>query len=536
MLDYEDSTITYTVVSSPFGEFVPEPVYPEFMPAKDDILTAEEQPVPAAALPTTESNPEDDPEDDPEEDPEEDHEDDPDVDPEDDHEDDPEKNLADYPTDGGDEGDDEDESSNDDEDDDIDIEGDEEDDEYLAPADSTYVALPTVDHAPSAEETKPFETDDSAATPPPHPTYRIPSLPLPILSPPPTDPTYEEAPLGYRAARLRWRAKREEIPEADLLLQKRLCIAHTCTYELGESFVVAAARLRELVRDDLYRSHPGDCTDHRGGGQSKGSKPQISNYSRDTTEGDQGVAGSRPQATSTVHTGTEYTEVMSDLADCNSRTHSDLKGRQSPSTARGIILYKLRSCIFFQFIYGMDKMTPKRTTRANPATTTTTTTTSVTDAQLEALIEQYVAKTLLARDVDRNTNGDDNHVSRTDMKKKMTDKYCPRGEMKKLESELWNLRVKSNDVVSYSHRFQELALLCVRMFFEESDKIKRYVGGLPDVIHGSVVASRPKTMQKAIEMENELMDKRNNTWAECQAKNKRKFNDTSRNNQSQQQQ
>nr|GFC86481.1 reverse transcriptase domain-containing protein [Tanacetum cinerariifolium] len=92
--------------------------------------------------------------------------------------------------------------------------------------------------------------------------------------------------------------------------------------------------------------------------------------------------------------------------------------------------------------------------------------------------------------------------------------------MKKLKSELWNLRVKSNDVVSYSQRFQELALLCVRMFPEESDKIERYVGGLPDVIHESVVASRPKTMQEAIDMENELIDKRNNTWAECQAENK----------------
>nr|GEY11031.1 reverse transcriptase domain-containing protein [Tanacetum cinerariifolium] len=147
-------------------------------------------------------------------------------------------------------------------------------------------------------------------------------------------------------------------------------------------------------------------------------------------------------------------------------------------------------------------MAPKRTTRANPATTTTTTTTSVTEAQLEVLIEHGVAKALAARDADRYTNGNDNHVSRTDLKKKMNDKYCPKGEMKKLKSELWNLRIKSNDVVSYNQCFQELALLYVRMFPEESDKIERYVGGLPDVIHESVVASRPKMMQEAIEMEN----------------------------------
>nr|GEZ43772.1 hypothetical protein [Tanacetum cinerariifolium] len=55
---------------------------------------------------------------------------------------------------------------------------------------------------------------------------------------------------------------------------------------------------------------------------------------------------------------------------------------------------------------------------------------------------------------------------------------------------------------------RELALLCGRMFFEESDKIEKYVGGLPDMIHGSVVASKPKTMQEAIEIATELMDKK----------------------------
>ncbi|GJX64318.1 putative reverse transcriptase domain-containing protein [Tanacetum coccineum] len=117
----------------------------------------------------------------------------------------------------------------------------------------------------------------------------------------------------------------------------------------------------------------------------------------------------------------------------------------------------------------------------------------------------------------------------------MADKYCPRNEMKKLEAELWNLEVQGTDVTRYNQRFQELALLCVRMFPEESDKVERYVGGLPDMIHGSVVASKPKTMQEATEMATELMDKKIRTFAERQAANKRKFEDTSRNNQNQQQ-
>ncbi|GJW40683.1 putative reverse transcriptase domain-containing protein [Tanacetum coccineum] len=120
----------------------------------------------------------------------------------------------------------------------------------------------------------------------------------------------------------------------------------------------------------------------------------------------------------------------------------------------------------------------------------------------------------------------------TDLKKKMTDKYCPRSEIKKLEVELWNLKVKGTDVLGYNQRFQELALLCVRMFSEESDKIEKYVGGLPDMIHGSVMASRPKTMQDAIEMATELMDKKISTLAQRQAENKRKLDN---NNQAQQQ-
>nr|GEW84104.1 putative reverse transcriptase domain-containing protein [Tanacetum cinerariifolium] len=66
---------------------------------------------------------------------------------------------------------------------------------------------------------------------------------------------------------------------------------------------------------------------------------------------------------------------------------------------------------------------------------------------------------------------------------------------------------------------------------EESDRVERYIGGLPDSIHESVAASKPKTMQEATEMATRLMDKKIRTYAERQAVNKRKFEDTSRNNQ-----
>ncbi|GJT41243.1 putative reverse transcriptase domain-containing protein [Tanacetum coccineum] len=123
----------------------------------------------------------------------------------------------------------------------------------------------------------------------------------------------------------------------------------------------------------------------------------------------------------------------------------------------------------------------------------------------------------------------------TALKRMITDKYCPRGEIKKLESEYWNLKVRGTDLMTYNQRFQELALMCDRMFPEESAKVERYVGGLPDMIHGSVKASKPQSMQEAIEFATEMMDKKMLTAAERQAENKRKFEDTSRNNQNQQQ-
>ncbi|GJU58152.1 hypothetical protein Tco_1235918 [Tanacetum coccineum] len=221
MSDYEDSTVTYTAVSSPFGgslyrppspdyipgleepqsppppDFVPEIVYPEFMPQKDEVFSAEEQPLPAAASPTAQS-------------PDYVLEFDPEADPEEDDDEDPEEDPTDYPTDRGDDGIDKDEPFDDDKDEEVDTEADdEEEEEHPAPTDSTVVALPAVNQAPSAKETEQFETDESAATPLPHLAYRViarisipspvptpipfPSLPL-ILSPLPISPPLPQIP------------------------------------------------------------------------------------------------------------------------------------------------------------------------------------------------------------------------------------------------------------------------------------------------------------------------------------------------------
>nr|GFB39002.1 hypothetical protein [Tanacetum cinerariifolium] len=56
------------------------------------------------------------------------------------------------------------------------------------------------------------------------------------------------------------------------------------------------------------------------------------------------------------------------------------------------------------------------------------------------------------------------------------------------------------------------------------------------MIHGRVRASKPKTMQDAIEIASKLMNKKISTLAECQTENKKRLDNTSKNNQNQQQQ
>ncbi|GJY11094.1 putative reverse transcriptase domain-containing protein [Tanacetum coccineum] len=121
------------------------------------------------------------------------------------------------------------------------------------------------------------------------------------------------------------------------------------------------------------------------------------------------------------------------------------------------------------------------------------------------------------------------------LKKKMTDKYCPQGEIKKLEIELWNLKVKGNDVPAYTERFQELTLICTKFVANETEKVDKYISGLPDNIYGNVKSARPKTLDETIELANDLMDQKLRTYAERQSDNKRKADDSSRNNHAHQQ-
>ncbi|GKA89471.1 putative reverse transcriptase domain-containing protein [Tanacetum coccineum] len=93
------------------------------------------------------------------------------------------------------------------------------------------------------------------------------------------------------------------------------------------------------------------------------------------------------------------------------------------------------------------------------------------------------------------------------LKNKMTDKYCP----------------------------LELTLICTKFCANETEKINKYIRGLPDNIYGNVKSSKPNTLDKTIELSNDLMDQKLRTYAK-KYDNKRKANDSSRNNHGHQQQ
>nr|GFB93748.1 hypothetical protein [Tanacetum cinerariifolium] len=174
-----------------------EPVYPEYIPPEDDVLPAEEQPLPTAASPTADSPgyiPESDP----------------DEDPKDDDDEDPEEDPADYPADHDDE--EEEEPSRDDADEEHEEKDKDDDDE---------------------EEEHPASADSIPPPPALRVTARISFRP----QPPTLSFTKEDA---ERADRL----------EVTLPPQKRLNIVHCLGYKARESSVAAAARPMEGRRAD----------------------------------------------------------------------------------------------------------------------------------------------------------------------------------------------------------------------------------------------------------------------------------------------
>nr|GFB82095.1 reverse transcriptase domain-containing protein [Tanacetum cinerariifolium] len=99
-----------------------------------------------------------------------------------------------------------------------------------------------------------------------------------------------------------------------------------------------------------------------------------------------------------------------------------------------------------------------------------------------------------------------NRITWTELKRLLTNKYCPRTEIKKMEDEFYNLSVKGNDLKTYVRRFQELAVLCPNMVPNNEKLMEVFIGGLPKSIEGKVTASKPQTLEESINIAQRLMD------------------------------
>ncbi|GKB20278.1 reverse transcriptase domain-containing protein [Tanacetum coccineum] len=93
----------------------------------------------------------------------------------------------------------------------------------------------------------------------------------------------------------------------------------------------------------------------------------------------------------------------------------------------------------------------------------------------------------------------------SDFKAMFIRKYCPRNEVKQMENELWNLKVKGTNLTAYNQRFQELILLCPEMVPNTDRLLERYIEGLPLNIKGNVTSSKLVDLHEAIEMTQGLM-------------------------------
>nr|GFB67092.1 hypothetical protein [Tanacetum cinerariifolium] len=220
--------------------YVPELVYPEYIPLEDDVFLAEEQRLHAAASPTAES-PGYIPESDPDEDLEEDDDEDPEEDP------------VDYPADY----DDDEEPSGDDadeEDKEQDKDDDDEEEEHPASADSipsppalrVTVMISFRPQPPTLSFTKEdAERFLAMPIPPTSPlTSLSSSLPQIPSSPLPASPFILLIPLPAASPPLQLLSsdRRADRPKVTLPPRKRLSIVHCLRYEAGESSVAAAAR------------------------------------------------------------------------------------------------------------------------------------------------------------------------------------------------------------------------------------------------------------------------------------------------------
>ncbi|GJV08639.1 reverse transcriptase domain-containing protein [Tanacetum coccineum] len=575
-------------------DYVPEPIYPEYIPLEDEHeFSVEEQPLPPVVSPTAESSGyvvESDPEEDPEEYKDDETEDGPVDYPMDGGED----GDDDDGDSSGDDADDEDEDEEDE-----DEEDEEEEEEHLAPVDSVVV-VPTIELVSLPEGTEPafislpleVEVERLLAIPTPPPSPRISLSPpsagerlariastqalvdaVTVTLPSPPLPPYLYIPLPVDC--------RDDIPESERPPRKRSCLfALGSRYEVRESSTARPIGGRGV---DYGFVSTLDAEERQRGIR------EVGYGIRDTwVDPVEAVPEIAPMTVREVNTRvTELAELhehdtqdlyalLEDAQD--SRTH--ISQRVTMDSQRVNLLMKDRMTLqetevhyelqtHREQVYAHESQLHAHQTQLQLQGTLIQTQYQVHETRFQM---QQVEMAEL-RETDRRRQAQMVETLRVmrDMRREMGDMQAEllalreqqrrarqpgpdvrvpdhQDASRDADSHIYQIRtlganaysmtweVKGNDVPTYTERFQELTLICTKFVVNETKKVDKYISGLPDNIYGNMKSSRPKKLDETIELANDLMDQKLRTYAERQTDNKRKADDSSRNNHGHQQQ
>ncbi|GKA72385.1 putative reverse transcriptase domain-containing protein [Tanacetum coccineum] len=111
----------------------------------------------------------------------------------------------------------------------------------------------------------------------------------------------------------------------------------------------------------------------------------------------------------------------------------------------------------------------------------------------------------------------------TEVKKMMTEEFCPDKEIQRMEDKLQNLKLRDTNIVAYTQRFNELVVLCPDVVPTEKKKVEVYIKGLSENIKGETTSSKPVVLNDAVRIAHTLMEQKVQAKAERVAEsNKRK--------------
>nr|GEX17671.1 reverse transcriptase domain-containing protein [Tanacetum cinerariifolium] len=156
-------------------------------------------------------------------------------------------------------------------------------------------------------------------------------------------------------------------------------------------------------------------------------------------------------------------------------------------------------------------MAPKRTSTYTAPSMTQAAIWQLVADSVTAAVEAQAANMENAKNTNRNPEPREAHATRKCSYKEFMS--CQpfnfkgaEGAVKKMEDEFYNLTVKGNDLKTYVRRFQELETLCPTMMLNSEKMMEVFIGGLPQCIEGNVTASKPQTLEEAINISQRLID------------------------------